>query len=79
MLRPMVRYGFEELEAIIKARGRRVTELRLSGSKVAELRRTGLTEVEADRYAVRVGVMPHEVWAGWYDAVDQVCGPLAAA
>lgn len=60
-------FRFDYLESLIKSRGQSVAEqLRLSGSKVAQLRRDGLTHVEADRYACRVGAMPFEIWPGWY-------------
>ena len=64
-------FDYCELEAFVKARGQCPPEqLRLSGSKVAQLRRDGLTEIEADRYACRCGAMPFEIWPDWYQTTD---------
>lgn len=35
------------------------------GSAVKKAAKEGCTEVEADRWACRLGVMPHEIWADW--------------
>lgn len=29
---------------------------------------TGLSDVQADRWAIRCGLMPHEAWDDWFDA-----------
>jgi hypothetical protein len=66
------RFEFGKLEEWLRARGQKPGEqLRLSGSKIAALRRDGLSEVEADRYACRVGAMPFQIWSNWYD-LDEV-------
>jgi hypothetical protein len=44
---------------------RRVGE---STSAVYWANRYGLTEKQADEWSLRCGLMPHEVWDGWFDA-----------
>lgn len=40
----------------------------LSGKQVTEARSTGLTEAQADRCAMRLGVHPNDVWGwDWWD------------
>lgn len=35
--------------------------------------RGGLTEKQADRYAVRAGLHPYEVWQDWFDHAFRAC------
>lgn len=39
-----------------------------STSAVYWANRHGLTEKQADEWSLRCGLMPHEVWDGWFDA-----------
>ena len=46
--------------------------LGVSGSVLARRRRTGLTDVQADHWAIRLGTHPFLVWGwAWVDAADQ--------
>lgn len=42
--------------------------LHISGSSWATARDHGLTDRQADRAAIRLGVLPHLVWPGWVEA-----------
>lgn len=55
-----------ELAALVAASGLTESQLaikvKLSGSSLKKARETGLIESAADRYAVRAGFHPYEVW-----------------
>ena len=42
--------------------------LHISGTRFALLTAEGLTDWEADRAAIRLGLLPHLVWPDWIDA-----------
>lgn len=43
------------------------TELRISGSSFAQLEDEGLTDEQADLYAIRLGLWPWKIWPTWLD------------
>lgn len=45
----------------------------LSGSTLKRAREEGFIESAADRYAVRAGLHPHEVWDHWLEGAEQPC------
>ncbi len=48
-------------------------KVRTSGHAVYRAAKEGLTDVQADRWAVRCGYHPSEVWGdAWFDHVDPV-------
>src|SRR5262245_1888000 len=48
-------------------------QLRLAGHTLRTASRRGLSDVQADRWAVRLGLHPVEVWgSSWYDGVGHV-------
>jgi Bacterial regulatory proteins, gntR family len=54
-------------------------QLRLAGHTVRTASRRGLSDVQADRWAVRLGLHPVEVWgSSWYDGVGDAGGPSHA-
>lgn len=40
-----------------------------SGSRLSRHRSSGLTETEADRTAIRLGLHPSELWPEWWSKV----------
>lgn len=42
--------------------------IHVSGARLNQLRVTGLTDWQADRAAIRLGLLPHLVWPDWVDA-----------
>ena len=51
-------------------------QLRLAGHTLRAASRRGLSDVQADRWAVRLGLHPVEVWgSSWYDGVGDEGGP----
>lgn len=67
----MRRYPLEPLaDAVgmtVAALGR---EVGMSGATRTKVETFGLTEAAADRYAVRLGLHPWEVWQDWFEGVD---------
>src|SRR5262245_6674250 len=54
-------------------------QLRLAGHTLRTASRQGLSDVQADRWAVRLGLHPVEVWgSSWYDGVSDGGGPSHA-
>src|SRR5262245_6900567 len=54
-------------------------QLRLAGHTLRSASRRGLSNVQADRWAVRLGLHPVEVWGrSWYDGVGDGGGPSHA-
>jgi len=54
-------------------------QLRLAGHTLRTASRRGLSDVQADRWAVRLGLHPVEVWgSSWYDSVGDRGGPSHA-
>ena len=49
-------------------------ELGLPATSPARWRRHGLTERQADTFAVAVGLNPLEIWSDWCNAVPLECG-----
>ena len=55
-----------------------VDRLGISTTRIHQLRRSGLTDTQADRYACHVGKHPSDIWPTWWrDAPDEL--PPAAA
>ena len=51
-------------------------QLRLAGHTLRAASRRGLSDVQADRWAVRLGLHPVEVWgSSWYDGLGDGGGP----
>lgn len=59
-------YPFAELEAAAGGSASCLCRLlRISWATLGRLRSAGLSEEQADRFAVRLGLHPAEVWPGW--------------
>jgi hypothetical protein len=55
------------------------SQLRLAGHTLRTASRRGLSDLQADRWAVRLGLHPAEVWgASWYDGSEEGSGPSHA-
>jgi Bacterial regulatory proteins, gntR family len=54
-------------------------QLRLAGHTLHTASRRGLSDVQADRWAVRLGLHPVEVWgSSWFDGLSDGGGPSHA-
>jgi hypothetical protein len=63
------------LDACGLSAGALARRLALSGAVIGRARRHGLTDVQADHWAVRVGAHPLEVWGwAWVEAATETCG-----
>lgn len=49
-----------------------VDKLRLywSDEQIDHWRTNGLSDVESDNVAIKLGVLPYLIWRGWYEALD---------
>lgn len=55
------------------------SQLRLAGHTLRTASRRGLSDLQADRWAVRLGLHPAEVWgSSWYDGAADGGGPSHA-
>ena len=62
----MRRYSYAALAACAGlSENQLALHVRMSGTTLADVRRNGLTELAADRYAIRAGLHPAEVWPDW--------------
>ncbi len=58
-------------DALVAADGRSynqvISALHISGTKGIRHQSEGLTADQADEYAIRLGLLPSEVWPNWYE------------
>lgn len=60
-----LRWPFRPLE---KKMGKELIAAWFEPEQIKEWKENGLTDPEADRVAIAVGGMPHEIWGGWLEA-----------
>lgn len=68
-VRERMRYDFAPLDELLVNRDIS-RALKISSGYLAQYRSEGLSTLQADRFAIRLGLHPSEIWPSWADDAD---------